>query len=381
MANLFRPNNQTPMLLTTLGMGVLMIGTLYLSQDMLIERINVQAGEDIPSVVLYDIQPDQNSGINSIIEREGGTIMQNVPIVSMRLESRKGQTVAEVRADTTVNVRRWALTREYRVTYRSELTEAETIEQGEWIGTADGLQSIIPISLATQIEDDLRVEIGDTLGFNVQGVSITTVVASIRDVDFQRPEPNFFVLFPEGVLETAPQFFATIVQTESDETALAIQQNIVREYPNVSAIDVSIALQSVQQFLDKISLAIQFMALFSIFTGFIVLASSIAISSKQRAHESVLLRTLGAVKSHISRIQTIEYALVGFLASLTGLLLALISSWILAYFYFDLTFIPNVVALALISLFVIFAAIIIGWSGSRDIFKKSPIEILRAQTT
>ncbi|MEX0660986.1 MAG: FtsX-like permease family protein [Balneolaceae bacterium] len=379
-ANLFRPNNQTPMLLTTLGMGMLLIGTLYLSQEMLLERINLQSSEELPNLVLYDVQVDQNEGVNNIIESGGGEIMQNVPIVSMKLDSYKGRSVSEVRNDTTAEVRGWALRREYRVSYRSELSDSEEIIDGEWVGESEGIDSVIPISIATQIEDDLNVVIGDTLGFDVQGVPITTVVASIREVDFQRAEPNFFVLFPSGVLEEAPQFFATIVRTGDDDVAYAIQQDIVQEYPNISAIDISVALQSVQEFLDKVAMAIQFMALFSILTGFIVLASSIAISSKQRTHESVLLRTLGAVKKQIGKIQTIEYALLGLLASLTGLILALILSWGLAYFYFDLAFVPDLTALLFISVLIIFAAIGIGWSGSRHIFKKSPIEILRAQT-
>jgi len=378
-ANLFRPNNQTPMLLTTLGMGMLLIGTLYLSQEMLLERISLQSNEDLPNIVLYDIQSDQNSGVNEIIRDEGGTIMQNVPIISMRLNGLKGRSVGEVRSDTTVDLSGWALRREYRVTYRDSLVESETLLEGEWIGEADGINSVVPISVAENIREDLRLELGDSLSFNVQGVNVNTVVASFREVDFQRPQPNFFIVFPTNVLENAPQFYATIVRTESDEQAYTIQQEIVSDYPNISAIDLSIALQSVQEFLDKISMAIQFMALFSIITGLIVLASSISISRKQRTRESVLLRTLGAVKSQITRIQTIEYVLLGLLATLTGLLLAFAASWSLAYFYFDLAFVPDVTAMLVLSLVIILAATVIGWTGSRHIFKKSPIDVLRSE--
>lgn len=379
MANLFRPNNQTPMLLTTLGMGMLLIGTLYLSQEMLLERISMQSNEEMPNIVLYDIQSDQNEGVNDIIEAEGGTIMQNVPIVSMRLQQLRGRPVSELRQDTTADLRPWALRREYRVTYRSELTESETILEGEWIGEGDGIGSTVPISVAENIQDDLNLAIGDSLTFNVQGVPVSTVVASIREVDFQRPEPNFFVVFPANVLENAPQFYATIVKADSDAKAYTIQQKVVADFPNISVIDISLALASIQEFLDKISLAIQFMALFSIITGLIVLASSISISRRERTKESVLLRTLGAVKKQVSSIQTIEYVLLGLLATLTGLILAIAASWGLAYFYFDLTFVPDFTTLALISLIIIIAATLIGWTGSRHIFKKSPIDVLRSE--
>lgn len=380
MANLFRPNNQTTMLITTLGMGMLLIGTLYLSQDMLVKRIDMETGDNFPDLVFYDIQRDQNERMNTIVEENGGSVLMNVPIVSMRLASRKGVPVSEVRADTTSDVRGWALGREYRVTYRSELADTETITEGEWISKADGINSVVPISVATQIQENLQIEVGDTLGFNVQGVPVTTVVASFREVDFTQPQPNFFVLFPSGVLEAAPQFFATTIRTNSDQQSLTVQQNIAREFPNISAIDVSVALESVREFLGKISMAIQFMALFSIITGFIVLASSIAISRKQRTKESVLLRTLGAERRQIGSIQTIEYALLGFLSSFAGLIFAFIASWALAFFYFDMAFIPNVGNLLLITLFVMLASISIGWSGSRHIFKHSPLEILRLET-
>ncbi len=378
-ANLFRPNNQTSMLMTTLGMGMLLIGTLYLSQDAILQRIDLQFSDDMPNLVLYDIQTDQNEDIIRIVEENEGRILQNVPIVSMRLAKWNGKTPAEVREDTTVNVSGWALNREYRVTYRDQLRDSETILEGEWIGEADGLRSVVPISIATNIEDNLNVGLGDSLTFNVQGVEVRTTIASIRDVDFTRPEPNFFVLFPSGVLEAAPQFFATVVQTAGDEQTNAIQQSVVQQHPNISAIDIGVALQSVQEFLDKIAMAVQFMALFSILTGFIVLGGSIAISRRQRTREAVLLRTLGANKKQISGIQTIEYALLGLLAGLTGLLLALVASWALAWFYFDLAFRPDFLILSTITGLVVLSAIAIGWSGSRHIFKHSPIEVLRLE--
>lgn len=379
-ANLFRPNNQTPLLLTTIGMGMLLISTLYLSQETLLNSISMQMDDDVPNLVFYDVQMDQNEGVNRLVEERGARVMQNVPIVSMRLQSRKGQSVSEARADTTLDIRGWALSREYRVTYRSELQASETIVSGEWIGESDGIMEIVPISISEQIRDELKIEVGDTLEFNVQGIPVTTVVASIRDVDFQRPEPNFFVVFPSGVLEEAPQFYATTVQTGNEDETFALQQAVVSEFPNISILDISVVINTVREFLDRIAVAIRFMALFSIITGLIVLASSISISRRQRTHESVLLRTLGATKKQVGAIQTIEYLLLGTLATLTGLLLALGAGWLLATFYFDLPFVPEMGTLILFSLLIIVAALLIGWSGSHHIFKKSPNEILRLET-
>lgn len=379
IANMFRPNNQTAVLVTTLGMGMLLIGAMYLSQEMILERIRLQTGEDQPNLVFYDIQPDQNEEISAIARRHDTRILENVPIVSMRLSQLKGRPVSEIRQDTTREASSWALTREYRVTYREELNDAETIQEGEWIGRSESIGSevTVPVSFDHRLAEDLEVDLNDTITFDVQGVPVETYVASIRDVDFQRPQPNFFVLFPTGVLEPAPQFYATTMRTPDDEATARLQQEVVQAHPNVSAIDVGLVLESVQTFLDKVAMAIQFMALFSIITGLIVLASAIAISRFQRIREAVLLRTIGASRRQIRGIQFVEYLWLGSLACLTGLLLAFIAGWLLAWFYFDLVFVPDVAALVITSLVVIALTLIVGFLNMRNMLQSSPLEILR----
>jgi len=183
------------------------------------------------------------------------------------------------------------------------------------------------------------------------------------------------------VLEPAPQFFATVLKVENEESAQKLQQSVVAQYPNISALDIGIVLKSVQAFLDKISMAVQFMAFFTILTGFIVLASSLSLSKNQRAQESVLLRTLGAGKIQISGIQTVEYILLGVLACITGLVLSLGGGYLLAVFYFDVQFVPDFAIIAPLTLFVVLAVIAMGWFGSRHIFRQTPLEILRIEAT
>ena len=379
LANLFRPNNQTALLLVAIGMGMLLIGTLYLSQDMLLGQITTQTDEELPDLVLFDVQPDQNEDLLRRIDENGGRILANVPIVTMRLSEINGISMAEILADSSRSIERWVLNREYRVTYRDSLTESETILEGEWIAEVDGFSEVVPISVSDDITEELQVGLQDSLLFNVQGVPILTRIASIRKVNFQRPEPNFFVLFPAGVLEPAPQFFATTLVTSSREKTASLQNEITKSFPNVSALDTRIALDSVRSFLDKIAAAIQFMSFFSIFTGFFVLISSIAMTQRQRVRESVLLRTLGGNKRQVSSILSVEYLLLGSLAVLTGLLLSGLISWGLAVFYFDITFTPAFGPLLGISLGIILLSLAIGRAASRTIFRHAPNEILRMQ--
>ncbi|GAB5408395.1 MAG: ABC transporter permease [Balneolaceae bacterium] len=379
LANLYRPNNQTSILLLTFGLGVTLISSLYLTQDMLLGTINFDGEDELPNLALFDIQYDQNEGVNSIIVENGLEVMQNVPIVTMRLQSVKNIPLEVILNDTSRNARRWALTREYRSTYRDSLVETETLESGKFIASVTDLNSPIPISVSSDLMEDLDVVLGDSIVWDVQGIPISSYISSIRTVNWQTPQPNFFVVFPAGVLEPAPQFFATTVRTTSSEASISIQQEIVKAYPNVSAIDVGQVISTIREFLDKITFVIQFIGLFSIITGLIVLAGSAATSRFQRIREAVLLRTLGAKQNQVIKIQVIEYVLLGVMASLIGLILSVGTSALLGYFYFDIEFIPNFTILGIEVAILVLLVVLIGLLNTRGVHTKPPLEILRAE--
>ena len=380
LANLYRPHNQTTTLMLSLGLGMLLVSTLYFSQDMLMEELDFATRDDAPNLIFFDIQPDQNEGLNRLLAENNAPVLQNVPMVTMRLDSLRGRSTLAIDDDSTNNVRDWALRREYRSTYRDSLIDSETLLKGEWIGQAPDTGRI-PVSAAKQIAEDLNLDIGDSLTFDVQGVPVEAVVGSIREVDFQRVQPNFFMLFPTGVLEPAPQIYVTVSRAPDQEASASIQQAVVQKYPNVSAIDVSRILETINQFIDKISFAVQFMALFSIITGLIVLASSVATSRFQRIKESVLLRTIGASKKQIIQILSVEYLFLGILSALTGLILSVGATWLLGFFYFDITFTPNLWVIILGTLIVTGLTILIGMFNSRSVYKKTPLEVLRIEAT
>lgn len=381
LANLYRPNNQTTILLLTFGLGVTMISSLYLTQDMLLGQIDFGEQENLPNLALYDIQYDQNEGVNEIITSNGHQVLQNVPIITMRIQEINGMNAEALREDTTKDVSGWALNREYRNTYRDSLLETETLVSGEWIGNVEGMNDIIPISVEDDQMENLDAVLGDTLTWDVQGIPIQTYIASTRTVKWDQPSPNFFVVFPTGVLENAPQFFATTVNTNNREASLRLQQELVQAYPNVSAIDVGQVLETVRSFLDKVTFVIQFIGLFSIITGLIVLAGSAATSRFQRIREAVLLRTLGASKKQVIKIQVIEYVLLGVMASITGLILSLGASTLIGYFYFDIEFVPNFIIIGVEILILTGLVLLIGLLNTRGVHDKPPLEVLRAEVS
>ena len=379
LSNLYRPNNQTSTLLLTFGLGVTLISSLYLTQDMLLGTINFEGEDELPNLAMFDIQYDQNPGVNRIIEENGLEIIQNVPIVTMRLQSIRGQSVDEILSDTSRNARRWALTREYRSTYRDSLVSTEELDSGKFVGVVPDLSNPVPVSVELGLMEDLDAAIGDTIVWDVQGIPIESYISSTRTVNWQTPQPNFFVVFPNGVLEPAPQFFATTVRTPNRETSIALQQQIVQTYPNVSAIDVGLVINTIREFLDRVTFVIQFIGLFSIITGLIVLAGSAATSRFQRIREAVLLRTLGAKQNQVVKIQIIEYAILGIMAALIGLMLSVGASALLGYFYFDIEFIPNFIILGAEVIILVILVLVIGLINTRGIQEKPPLEVLRAE--
>lgn len=379
LANLYRPNNQTTTLLLTFGLGVTMISSLYLTQDMLLGQIDFSERDNLPNIALYDVQHDQNEGVNEIIAAHNLEIIQNVPIVTMKLQQINGRTTSEIMEDTSRRARGWALNREYRSTYRDSLVGTESLEDGEWIGSVGNKNDPVPVSVEVGLMEDLNASIGDTLVWDVQGIPISSYIASIRSVEWSQPQPNFFVVFPAGVLEPAPQFFVTTINTPDQQASLSLQREIVQIYPNISAIDISQVIQTIREFIDKITFVIQFIGLFSIITGLIVLAGSAATSRFQRIREAVLLRTLGASKKQVIKIQIVEYVLLGVMASLTGLILSIGASALIGYFYFDINFVPNFLIIGIEVIILTLLVLIIGLINTRGIHNKPPLEVLRAE--
>ena len=232
-------------------------------------------------------------------------VIQEVPIVTMRLEEINGVDKEEAEKDTTIHRRRWVYDREYRVTYRDSLIDSESIADGEWVGQAS--EDSVVISIAKGFADNLGVELGDKILFNVQGALIETYVGSFRDIDWRRVQTNFLVLFPSGVLEKAPQFHVLITKIDNTDVSARYQQAVVRNFPNISIIDLELVLKTLEEILGKISFVIRFMTLFSIGTGIIMLISSIVLSRFQRMKENVLLRTLGASSAQLWKIIIAEY--------------------------------------------------------------------------
>src|SRR5882724_11654280 len=380
VANLHRPNNRTLLLLLSLGLGTFLMVSLYLVQQVLLRQLISSSGKTQPNAVLFDIQASQLEPLTKLIHSLDLPLLDEAPIVTMRLSSVKGRSVESLLSDQPRRGRGWMFRREYRSTYTDHLRDGERIIAGQWVPrVADDSTNAVPVSLEQGIAKDLQVGLGDELVFDVQGVLINTRVASLREVEWRRIQPNFFVVFPRGVLESAPAMHVLVTRASSSQESARMQREVVKAFPNVSVIDLALVLQTVDAILGKISFVIRFMAMFTVLTGLLVLVSALAAGRYQRIQESVLLRTLGASRGQILKILLVEYASLGFLSALTGILLAVAAAWALTRFVFHSPFALELDSILISLLLVPGFTVLVGFLMSLGILNQSPLTILRTE--
>jgi putative ABC transport system permease protein len=400
IANLFRPENQTVLLVVTIGLGTMLLSTLFLTQNLLLKQVEFSGSGTQPNMILFDIQAADKDHVAALVRAHGMPVMQQVAVVTTRIESIDDVTKAQYdvlypdpekdtltqtagrrgrdagRAEEDDQISHWVWDREYRVTFRDTLIETEKIVDGVWTGTHEAGQPI-KISISDGLQRGMKAKIGTRITFNVQGTRMECVVGSIRKVDFNRVQTNFLIVFPTGVLESAPQFNVIVSKVVDAAQSVQFQSELVQRYPSVSAIDLTQILRSVDEVLRKVSFVIRFMALFSILTGLLVLISSIYQGKYARIRESVLLRTLGASRRQILSINVLEYFLLGALSCLAGVGLSVVGAWALAKWTFKIPFEVEWWPLLTIFFVITTLTVIIGLLNSRDVVRKPPLEVLR----
>jgi putative ABC transport system permease protein len=404
VANLYRPANQTRSVILSLGFGAFLITTLYLVQSNLLRQFQINMDASNANLVFFDVQEDQRAPVDSMIRAGGHRVLQNAPVITMRITSINGKTVDQIAADTANRPRRpeddadqearprgegsaegrrsrpsWALRREYRSTYRDSIASSEKIIKGKWFSSAalTSHSDTGEVSIAQDIAEELKLKVGDLITWDVQGVQVPSRVTSIREVTWTRFQPNFFAVFSPPSMQNAPKQFVLLSSVKDAPTVARLQRDVVTRFPNVSSLDLSVIKEAVERIAARATAAIRFMALFSLGMGIPVLFSAVAATRRERIREGVLLKTLGATRGQIVRIMLAEYSLLGILGSLTGMLLALAGGWGLTHFVFESPFSPALGAALAIAGAMLALTVTIGLLAGRDVFKETPMTALR----
>ena len=377
LSNLFRPNNQTRMLMVSIGLGAFIISVLNIIQHSLLNQVEFKGNANRSNTILFDIQSSQKEGVVSLIKENQLPLNQLVPIVTCRLNKLKGRTIEQIRKDTA-KIPDGLLTREYRVTYRDSLISSEELIEGKLQHFDLNKKDSVFVTISDGINESLRLKVGDSVEFDVQGVLMKTTISGVRKVDWPKDPPNFIFVFPPRALASAPQIWVATTNV-NDKQAPKFQKELVMNYPNVSLIDLRLVLSTVNELFDKIGLVVRFLAFFSIVTGLVVLAGAVINSKFVRIKENVLLRTVGARTSQIIKITLVEYGYLGLFSAITALALSLGGGWLLCKFFFEVQLSANYTELLMISAGVVLLTVFIGWFNSREVINTSPLQALRRE--
>ncbi|BCU79610.1 FtsX-like permease family protein [Luteolibacter sp. LG18] len=376
ISNLHRPRNQTLLFLLSLGLGSFLLVTVLLVGNLIHQRLELRQFDESPNLYLVDVQPDQEPGVKALLAAQKLPVLESAPMVTMRIQSIRGVPVRELEAKKSVP--KWAIRREFRSTYRDTLNATETIVAGEWKTKTEGPDQPVPLSLEEEIAKDLHVAVGDEMTLDVQGVPVKAHVTSLRKVDWSRFNLNFFMVFTPGVLEDAPGFHVVTTRVPAASSSGELQRAMVKQYPNVSAIDLTVVLETVRGILAKISMVVGVLAGFTVLAALPILAGTLLNGRDLRLRESALLRTLGASARQVRLILFTEYLTLGVLSALTGLVLAVGANAVLAKTVFKASPWPDGGLLTAAFVATSGLAVLGGLLLGRGVAKQPPLDLLRS---
>ena len=380
VANLRRPGGQVGGVVVALGIGVMLLVAVGLLEDALDRQIDHEQRREAPSFFFVDIGADQRAEFLRTMATTADVSPTLIPVVRARLArvngERVGRPMLERRRAAGLDAV-WYFTRDYVLTSTAEPPATNSILRGHWWTPAEAAAGS-RVSVEEAAAKALGVDVGSSLGFDVQGVRVDALVTSIRKVDWQTFSTNFFVVFSPGALEGAPTTFVATARVPKAAEA-RVQDAVVAAFPNVTVVPVRDILQRAAGILAQISFAIRAIALFSIAAGLTVMAGTLVASRWQRLAESAILRTLGASRATVARVFAVEYACLGAAAGVGGTALAAVLAWVVQRFVLE---VPTALAPAVLVSGVALAttiALAVGFLSTYRLLGQPPMSVLRQE--
>ncbi|MHB1046626.1 MAG: ABC transporter permease [Thermoanaerobaculia bacterium] len=376
LSALSRPGAGTVGSILALGLGTLVVLHIALVQRDFSRQLAADLPKNAPTAFLLDVQPDQWPGVAALLSANGATRTLSVPVVTARLTAVDGTPTAELAKQRQGDARRerWALTREQRLTYLSELPGDNRIVAGAlWSDP-----SAAEVSLEEEFAGRIGAKVGTWLDFDVQGVPLRLKVTSLRAVDWRTFGINFFLVVEPGVLEQAPQLRLAAARLPSAHEG-RIQDLLAREYPNVVLIRTREVLERVAAIATRLGKAVRVLGAFSVLAGLVILAGSISAASARRAREAALLKVLGVTRGGVATALAVEYALVGLVAGLVGTLGATVLAGSVLTAAFEVSFRPSPLLLAAAPFAIALLAAAAGLAVSLRALQVRPLEVLRGE--
>jgi putative ABC transport system permease protein len=372
LANIVRRGRDSIVQIVAFGLGFMVLLLLALVRDDLLRDWKASLPADAPNYFMINIRPDEGPGVQEFFARAGLPATELVPMLRARLVA-----VNEVSVDDLEFKSERAhefVEREANLTWSADLGPGNTIVAGRWWQAGDG--GAPQVSVEREYAETLGLELGDTLTYDIAGETVTARIASLREVRWDTFKPNFFVVFAPGVIEDVTGTLITSVHVEPSQRPALVE--LVRSFPEVTIIDIEALLSQVRDVMDKASLAVQYVFLFTLAAGVMVLLAAVQATRDERRYESAMLRTLGATRSVVFQGVAAEFIVLGALAGLLASAGATGVGYLLARRVFDLQYSPDpwvwVVG-------IVGGAVLVGTAGllaARSVVSHPPMQALRA---
>jgi putative ABC transport system permease protein len=370
ITSLQRRPGATVVQIVSLSLGLMALLVLTVVRGDLMEAWRVATPPDAPNRFIINIQPDQKTGVEKSIRAAGVDNLMLYPMIRGRLVAVNGNAIT---ATTYVDERAKALSdREFNLSSVNDLPEGNDIVAGQWYRNAPGSAEA---SVEQGIAQTLRLKLGDTMRFDMGGVQVDAKITSLRKLEWGSMRANFFVIINPAAMRDAPTTYMTAFHAPARGVGLA--NTLTRQFPNLTVIDVSGIIRQLQEVLDQVVTAVEFLFLFTLASGVLVLYAALMGSTSERTREAGLLRALGATRGQLASAQRIEFVLVGGLSGLLAASGAAALGWALAEYQFKFPwhFEPQVWAAGL--LVGAACALVGGWLGLRNVLRQPPLQTLR----
>ena len=332
LANVSRRGGGSVVQIVAFGLGLMVLLLLAVVRGDLLADWRRSLPNDVPNNFLVNIRPEERQPLTDFLESHGLGEPQMYPMVRARITAINGTPSESLKL--AADRARGFLEREQNLTWAARLMEDNQLVAGRWWSAADYGKPLVSIS--SEYQEALGLKLGDSLRFDIAGESLSVRVASIRKVRWDSFRPNFFLVFPPGLLDGAAGTYMTSVYLTPAQRPELV--DLVRQFPTVSVFDVDAILRQIREIIDRASLAVQYVFLFTLAAGIVVLLAAVQSTRDERRYESAMLRTLGASRATVLQGVAAEFSALGFLSGTLAACGASGVGWIMARRLFSLQF-------------------------------------------
>jgi putative ABC transport system permease protein len=330
---------------------------------------------DAANRFVINIQPDQRQAVLDFFAHSNLSNVSLYPMVRGRLEAINGKNIDP---DSLEDGRAKRLVqREFNLSWAADLQKGNKITQGQWWSrqSLPQKQGQKQFSMEEGIAKTLGVKLGDTLTYNISGTQISAKVTSIRTVQWDTFQPNFFVIAPPGVLDTFPVSYITSFYLPSSKAG--VLDELVKRFPNVTVIDISAIMNQVRQIMERVAMAVEYVHIFTLLAGLMVLYAAIQATQDERLRENAILRALGAKRKRLLQGLVTEFTILGALAGMLGSVIAVVLGYVVSVYVLDLEYLHNTWIWILGPLGGAIGVGLSGTLGTRKVLSRPPLSVIR----